>query len=132
MPFQTRYTDSHLLERDRGISIKSAPLSLVLQNTRGKSYLCNLLDTPGHTNFQDEVAASTRLADGVLLVVDVVEGVMCNTEAIIKHAIVSLVSYALACRRVLTRPFAKMRAVIFTVSKFAHCSSTEQDRPPRA
>jgi 116 kDa U5 small nuclear ribonucleoprotein component len=87
-----RYTDSHLLERDRGISIKSAPLSLVLQNTKGKSYLCNLIDTPGHTNFVDEVAASCRLADGVVLMVDVVEGVMCNTEAIIKHCIVSFSS----------------------------------------
>ncbi|KDN53116.1 P-loop containing nucleoside triphosphate hydrolase protein [Tilletiaria anomala UBC 951] len=82
-----RYTDSHLLERDRGVSIKSAPLSLVLQSTRGKSYLCNLIDTPGHTNFVDEVAAGCRLVDGVVLVVDVVEGVMCNTEAIIKHCI---------------------------------------------
>ncbi|KAN0064841.1 hypothetical protein ACQY0O_001898 [Thecaphora frezii] len=83
----TRYTDSHLLERDRGISIKSAPLSLALQSTRGKSYLFNMIDTPGHTNFQDEVAAGVRLADGVVLVVDVVEGVMCNTEATIKYAI---------------------------------------------
>lgn len=87
MDRNTRYTDSHLLERDRGISIKSAPLSLVLPTTRGKSYLCNLIDTPGHVNFQDEVAAATRLADGVVLVVDVVEGVMCGTEATIKHAI---------------------------------------------
>ncbi|CAO1630088.1 unnamed protein product [Sympodiomycopsis kandeliae] len=87
MDRNTRYTDSHLLERERGISIKSAPLSLVLPTTRGKSYLCNLIDTPGHVNFQDEVAAASRLADGVVLVVDVIEGVMCNTEAVIKHAI---------------------------------------------
>ncbi len=64
-----RYTDAHLLERDRGISIKSAPLSLVLEGTKRKSYLLNLIDTPGHTNFQDEVAAACRLADGVVLVV---------------------------------------------------------------
>ncbi|PWN47939.1 putative ribosomal elongation factor EF-2 [Violaceomyces palustris] len=83
----TRYTDSHLLERERCISIKSAPLSLVLQDAKGKSYLCNLIDTPGHTNFQDEVAAGLRLADGVVLVVDVVEGVMCNTEAIIRYCV---------------------------------------------
>lgn len=82
-----RYTDSHMLERSRGISIKSSPLSLVMTSTRNKSYLLNLVDTPGHTNFQDEVAASVRLADGVLLVVDVVEGVMVGTEAVVKHAI---------------------------------------------
>jgi 116 kDa U5 small nuclear ribonucleoprotein component len=82
-----RYTDSHLLERSRGISIKSSPLSLVMTSTRSKSYLLNLIDTPGHPNFQDEVAAGIRMADGVVLVVDVVEGVMVNTEAIVKHAI---------------------------------------------
>ncbi|MCJ1252750.1 hypothetical protein MMC24_000556 [Lignoscripta atroalba] len=84
---QLRYTDVHLLERERGISIKSAPMSLVLQGTRGKSHLFNILDTPGHVNFVDEVAASLRLVDGVVLVVDVVEGVQINTEQIIKYAI---------------------------------------------
>lgn len=82
-----RYTDSHLLERSRGISIKSSPLSLVMTSTKSKSYLLNLIDTPGHPNFQDEVAAGIRMADGIVLVVDVVEGVMVNTEAIVKHAI---------------------------------------------
>ncbi|KAK5992486.1 Elongation factor Tu GTP-binding domain-containing protein 2 [Cladobotryum mycophilum] len=82
-----RYTDIHMLERERGISIKAAPMSLVLHGTKGKSHLFNLLDTPGHVNFVDEVAASFRLADGVCLVVDVVEGVQVNTEQIIKHAV---------------------------------------------
>ncbi|OQE43341.1 hypothetical protein PENCOP_c003G05592 [Penicillium coprophilum] len=84
---QLRYTDVHFLERERGVSIKSAPMSLVLPGTKGKSHLLNLLDTPGHVNFVDEVAASIRLADGVVLVVDVVEGVQANTEQIIKHAV---------------------------------------------
>ncbi|GHJ87314.1 hypothetical protein NliqN6_3716 [Naganishia liquefaciens] len=82
-----RYTDTHTLSRDRGISIKSSPMSLVLQNSRGKSHLINLMDTPGHVNFVDEVASCARLSDGIVLVVDVVEGVMSNTEAIIKHAL---------------------------------------------
>ena len=84
---QLRYTDVHVLERERGISIKSAPMSLVLQGTRGKSHLFNILDTPGHVNFVDEVAASLRLVDGVVLVVDIVEGVQINTEQIIKYAV---------------------------------------------
>ena len=84
---QLRYTDVHVLERERGVSIKSAPMSLVLQGTRGKSHLFNILDTPGHVNFVDEVAASLRLVDGVVLVVDVVEGVQINTEQIIKYAV---------------------------------------------
>ncbi|KAJ3471673.1 hypothetical protein MRS44_001772 [Fusarium solani] len=70
---QLRYTDVHVLERERGLSIKAAPMSLVLPSTKGKSHLVNLIDTPGHVNFVDEVAASFRLVDGVCLVVDVVE-----------------------------------------------------------
>ena len=84
---QMRYTDVHVLEIERGLSIKASPMSLVLQGTRGKSQLFNILDTPGHVNFVDEVAASLRLTDGVVLVVDVVEGVQINTEQIIKHAV---------------------------------------------
>ncbi|KAI0249552.1 Calreticulin family-domain-containing protein [Lactifluus subvellereus] len=84
---QTRYTDTHVLSREREISIKSSPISLILQNTAGKSHLVHLIDTPGHVNFVDEVASSMRLVDGIILVVDVVEGVMVNTEAVIRHAL---------------------------------------------
>ncbi|KAK9371019.1 P-loop containing nucleoside triphosphate hydrolase protein [Lipomyces kononenkoae] len=84
---QIRYTDTHLLERDRGVSIKGAPMTLLLPNGKGKSHLFNIIDTPGHVNFVDEVASAARLVDGVVLVVDVVEGVMVNTKQIIQHAI---------------------------------------------
>ncbi|KAG6049181.1 hypothetical protein E4U17_006908 [Claviceps sp. LM77 group G4] len=84
---ELRYTDIHNLERERGISLKSSPMSLVLQSSKGKSHLVNVIDTPGHVNFVDEVAAAFRLVDGVCLVVDVVEGVQVNTEQIIKHAV---------------------------------------------
>lgn len=63
------------MSREREISIKSSPMSLVLQTTGGKSHLIHLIDTPGHVNFVDEVASAMRLADGIVLVVDVVEGV---------------------------------------------------------
>lgn len=84
---QLRYTDISDVERSRGLSVKAAPMSLVLQGTKGKSHLLNIIDTPGHVNFVDEVAASLRLVDGVCLVVDVVEGVQVNTEQIIKDAV---------------------------------------------
>ena len=50
-------------------------MSLVLSTTSGKSHLVHFIDTPGHVNFVDEVASTIRLVDGILLVVDVVEGV---------------------------------------------------------
>ncbi|KAK4550106.1 hypothetical protein LTR36_003073 [Oleoguttula mirabilis] len=86
---QLRYTDTHVLERERGVSVKASPMSLLLQGAKGKSHLLNILDTPGHANFADEVAASMRLVDGVVLVVDVVEGVQVQTELAIKHAVLS-------------------------------------------
>ncbi|KAH9920212.1 Calreticulin family-domain-containing protein [Epithele typhae] len=97
---QTRYTDTHVLSRERGISIKSSPMSLILQNSAGKSHLVHLIDTPGHVNFVDEVASAIRLVDGVVLVVDVVEGVMCNTEAVIRHALQESVKITLVVNKI--------------------------------
>ena len=97
---QLRYTDIHVLERERGISIKASPMSLVLQGTRGKSHLFNILDTPGHVNFVDEVAAGLRLVDGVCLVVDVIEGVQINAEKIIRHAVIENIPLTLVVNKV--------------------------------
>ncbi|CAG8584995.1 13490_t:CDS:2 [Acaulospora colombiana] len=72
---QERYTDTHTLERDRGVSIKTMPMTLVLQDTKPKSYLFNILDTPGHVDFVDEVTAALRLSDGAVIIVDAIEGV---------------------------------------------------------
>jgi U5 small nuclear ribonucleoprotein component len=50
-----RYSDTRKDEQERELSIKSTPVSLVLENIKGKSYLLNVLDCPGHINFCDEV-----------------------------------------------------------------------------
>ncbi|KAF1809661.1 P-loop containing nucleoside triphosphate hydrolase protein [Eremomyces bilateralis CBS 781.70] len=97
---QLRYTDTHNLERERGLSIKASAMSLVLQTTKGKSNLVNVIDTPGHVNFADEVAASLRLADGAILVVDVVEGVQVTTELAIKHAVLEDLPLTLVINKV--------------------------------
>jgi len=71
-----RYTDTRVDEQERRISIKAVPMSLVLEDSNAKSYLCNIMDAPGHVNFSDEMTAALRLADGAVLVVDAGEGVM--------------------------------------------------------
>lgn len=82
-----KFTDTRFDEDARGISIKSSPMSLVLPDTRGKSFLVHMIDTPGHLNFSDEITAALRLCDGIALIVDVVEGVMLGTERAIHHAL---------------------------------------------
>ncbi|KAH8739883.1 hypothetical protein FG386_001700 [Cryptosporidium ryanae] len=82
-----RYTDNRRDEQERGISIKSAPISLVMQNSQGKSYLLNIMDTPGHVNFVDEVCASIRISDGVMVFVDCIIGVTKHIERLVYHCL---------------------------------------------
>jgi len=63
------------------------PITTVMQDLKGKSYLLNGFDTPGHVNFTDEVTAAIRLSDGVVLFIDAAEGVMLNTERLVKHCV---------------------------------------------
>lgn len=82
-----RYTDTLFTEQERGVSIKASPVTLVLPDSRNKSYLMNLFDTPGHVNFSDEVTAAFRISDGVVIFIDAAEGIMLNTERLLKHAV---------------------------------------------
>ncbi|CBY20276.1 unnamed protein product [Oikopleura dioica] len=81
----TRYNDTLHTERERGVSIKCTPFTMLLPNTKGKNYVLNMIDTPGHVNFAGEVSAALRIVDGVVLFVDVAEGVMMSTERMIQH-----------------------------------------------
>jgi U5 small nuclear ribonucleoprotein component len=82
-----KWTDNRKDEIYRQMSIKSTPMSLVLPDSRGKNYLFNLMDTPGHPNFSDEVTTALRMSDGMLLVVDCIEGVTLYVERLIKEAL---------------------------------------------
>jgi len=95
-----RYTDVHKLSREREISIKSSPISFILSTTGGKSHLVHMIDTPGHVNFVDEVASAMRLVDGLLVVVDVVEGMMVNTESIIRYALKENIKMTLVVNKI--------------------------------
>ncbi|CAJ0573309.1 unnamed protein product, partial [Mesorhabditis spiculigera] len=96
----TRYTDTLFIEQQRGCSIKSMPISIVMQDSRNKSYLLNVIDVPGHVNFSDEMTAAFRIADGCVLVVDAHEGVMMNTERAIKHALAEKLPVVLCINKI--------------------------------
>ena len=78
------FPDSRVDEQERKISLKCCPMSLILPDSRDKSYLVNLFDTPGHPNFSDEMCSALRVCDGAILVVDCIEGVMMQTENAIR------------------------------------------------
>ncbi|KAI3390002.1 hypothetical protein SNEBB_007591 [Seison nebaliae] len=94
------YTDTLYIERERGLSIKSTPISLLLNDEKDKNHLFNLICTPGHVNFSDEVTCSLRLVDGVILIVDCIEGVRLQTERIIKEIVTNRLPIVLCINKI--------------------------------
>ena len=79
---EDRAMDSNDLERERGITILSKNTAINYQD-----YKINILDTPGHADFSGEVERIIKMVDGVLLVVDAVEGTMPQTRFVLKKAL---------------------------------------------
>ena len=116
-----RVLDSNDLERERGITITAKNTAIVYKDTT-----INLVDTPGHADFGSEVERILNMVDGVLLLVDAVEGPMPQTRFVLRHALQRGLKAILVVKKV-DRPAARPHWVVDqTLDLFIELGATDE------
>jgi U5 small nuclear ribonucleoprotein component len=83
-----KYTDITKIEREKHMSLTSTPITLPLTSChKQKTYSITMMDNPGHIQFHDESVATLKIADGAVLVMDVVEGLTLHDEMLIRQCV---------------------------------------------
>src|SRR3990167_6119821 len=96
---KARQLDFHEDEQERGITIDSAAVSMV-HKFNSENFLINLIDTPGHVDFGGDVTRAMRAVDGCIVLTCAVEGIMPQTETVVRQALKELVRPVLFINKV--------------------------------
>lgn len=86
LDFTERMMDSNIIEKEKGVTIKLAPVRMEYQS-EGRNYTLNLIDTPGHVDFGYEVSRSLAACEGAILLVDATQGIQAQTLANYQKAV---------------------------------------------
>lgn len=120
---QDQVLDSMELERERGITIKMQPVRMNYSHD-GKSYVLNLIDTPGHIDFSYEVSRALKAVEGSILLVDATQGVQAQTLTTLNMARESGLSIIPVLSKI-DSPLARVEDVKVEVVKLLNCSPEE-------